>query len=91
MRRILFFGGLIAYGIPTEAQALSLANTTSSNLAIAMVRAAPPNWPKPLLNYNWSGIELNISEAIDAGIGYIEAAAAQGADAITFSELWFPG
>lgn len=91
MRLTLFFGGLIALVIQSAAQALSLANTTSSNLTIAMVRAAPPNWPTPLLNYDWCAIELNISQTIDAGIGYIEAAAAQGADAITFPELWFPG
>ena len=62
-----------------------------TNLTVALLRAAPPNWPLPILNRNWTGVKLNISETVDAGIDYIHHAAGQGADVISFPELWFPG
>lgn len=61
------------------------------NLTIAMVRSAPPNWPLPLLNYDWADSVSNISETVDAGIDLINKAARDGASIITFPELWFPG
>lgn len=64
---------------------------STANLTVAMVRSAPPNWPMPLLTYNWTGVKLNISETVDAGIGLIHKAAEEGAGMITFPELWFPG
>lgn len=69
----------------------SAVNTTNTNLTVALLRAAPPNWPLPILNRDWSGVKLNISETVDAGIDYIHQAAGQGADVISFPELWFPG
>lgn len=73
--------------------ALAALNATveNTNLTVALVRTAPPNWPLPVLNRNWTGIELNISETVDAGFGHVATAAAQGADRISFPELWFPG
>lgn len=68
------------------------ANTaTSNNLTVAMIRAAPPNWPLPLLNKDWTGITLNISETVDYGIELMHEAAASGANIVSFPELWFPG
>lgn len=62
-----------------------------SNFTVAMVRSAPSNWPMPLMNMDWSGTVLNISETVDYGIELIRKAADEGADMITFPELWFPG
>ena len=74
----------------TAATALDTA-ISRTNVTVAMVRAAPPNWPMPIFNFNWTGVELNISETVDKGIMYIKDAASQGADIVTFPELWFPG
>lgn len=41
---------------------------------VALVRAPPPNSPLPLANKNWTGISINLTEAVDAGIGYINEA-----------------
>ena len=64
---------------------------SEDNVTVAMVRAAPPNWPMPIFNFNWTGAELNISDTVDRGVGYMKQAASQGADIVTFPELWFPG
>ncbi|THY98519.1 aliphatic nitrilase-like protein [Aureobasidium pullulans] len=64
---------------------------TSENFTIAMVRSAPPNWPMPLTTYNWTGVQLNISETVDYGIELISKASKEGAGLISFPELWFPG
>lgn len=63
----------------------------TSNLTVAMVRIPPPNWPLPLLNKDWTGIKLNISETVDHGISLMKEAAAEGANMVLFPELWFPG
>lgn len=65
--------------------------TTGTNFTVAMVRSAPPNWPTPLLNMDWTGITMNISQTVDYGIELVQKAAQEGADMITFPELWFPG
>ncbi|KAF9877238.1 hypothetical protein CkaCkLH20_05504 [Colletotrichum karsti] len=70
---------------------LSSAVTTDGNFTVAMVRSAPPNWPMPLMNMDWTGVTLNIGQTVDYGIELIQKAAAEGADLITFPELWFPG
>lgn len=69
----------------------SIDSTTSNNLTVAMIRAAPPNWPLPILNKDWTGITLNISETVDYGIELMHDAAASGAHIVSFPELWFPG
>ncbi|ROW08155.1 hypothetical protein VPNG_06963 [Cytospora leucostoma] len=65
--------------------------SNSSNLTVALVRSAPPKWPMPLMKMDWTGTVLNISETVDYGIELIQKAADDGADMITFPELWFPG
>ncbi|KAH0280331.1 aliphatic nitrilase-like protein, partial [Aureobasidium melanogenum] len=64
---------------------------TSENFTVAMVCSAPPNWPMPLTTYNWTGVQLNISETVDYSIELIHKAADEGASLISFPELWFPG
>ncbi|GMM27548.1 Nit1 protein [Martiniozyma asiatica (nom. inval.)] len=61
------------------------------NFTIAAVRAAPINWPTPILNRNWTGITLDLNATVDYGVSLIEKAAADGANAVTFPECWFPG
>lgn len=69
----------------------SSVSPANANLTVALVRSAPPNWPMPLLTYDWTGAELNISETVDEGIRLIKVAAHEGAGMVTFPELWFPG
>jgi len=64
---------------------------SDQSLKVALVRAPPPNWPLPLGNKNWTGITINISESVDAGIALINKAKSRGAALIAFPELWFPG
>jgi hypothetical protein len=40
-----------------------------TNLTLALVREPPPNWPLPITTYDYTGITLNVSEIVDAGIG----------------------
>ena len=58
-------------------------NATNTNLKVALIRAPPPNWPLPVLNKNWTGIELNISQTVDAAVDLIQGLAHDGADVIT--------
>lgn len=62
-----------------------------TNLTLALVRAPPPNWPLPITNYDYTGIKINVSETVDAGIALIKKAGEEGANVIQFPELWFPG
>jgi nitrilase len=63
----------------------------NTNFTVAMVRQPPPNWPMPILNMDWTGVVMNISEAVDDGIRLMHKAAEGGANLVTFPELWFPG
>jgi len=56
-----------------------------------MARSAPPNWPSPLLNYDWTDSMLSIGETVDVGISFIRKAARDSASIITFPELYSPG
>lgn len=60
-------------------------------IKIALIRSPPPNWPLPLEKQSWEGITLNIDETIDEGIKLIKLAKSNGADLVSFPELWFPG
>jgi len=87
--KTLSFASILALAL---AQSNSTIDTTDySNLTIALVRAPPPNWPLPLLNYDYTGIVFNISQAVDAGLDLINKAAANDANLVLFPELWFPG
>ncbi|KAF7547351.1 hypothetical protein G7Z17_g7787 [Cylindrodendrum hubeiense] len=56
-----------------------------------MIRSPPPNWPLPILNFDWTGTKLNISQNIDEGIELLHEASENGANFVMFPELWFPG
>ncbi|KAL4904310.1 hypothetical protein BDW74DRAFT_178895 [Aspergillus multicolor] len=58
---------------------------------MAMVRAPPPDWPLPIYSYNWTGVMPNLNSSIDKAIEYMHEAKDNGANWITFPELWFPG
>ncbi|KAG9605600.1 hypothetical protein KCU77_g3598, partial [Aureobasidium melanogenum] len=45
----------------------------------------------PLTTYNWTGVQLNISQTVDYSIEVVQKAADEGAGLISFPELWFPG
>lgn len=81
--------GVVAIASPVGDN--STIDNAASNLTVALVRTPPPNWPLPLLNYDYTGIMFNISECVDAGIALIHDAKSRGADALIFPELWFPG
>ncbi|RAO70225.1 uncharacterized protein BHQ10_006237 [Talaromyces amestolkiae] len=66
-------------------------HTDASNFTIAMVRTYPPNWPLPLLSSNWTGITMNISQAVDKAVDLIQEASHENASLVLFPELWFPG
>lgn len=94
MHSSFFLAAAIAAAVTTvNAAAVCARNVTdtTANLTVAMIRSAPPNWPMPLLTYNWTGVQLNISETVDEGINLIQEAADAGAGLVTFPELWFPG
>jgi hypothetical protein len=61
------------------------------NVTVAMVRSAPPSWPMPIFNFDWTGTQLNITQIALEGARLMEKAKSEGADLITFPELWFPG
>ncbi|ODM16132.1 hypothetical protein SI65_08566 [Aspergillus cristatus] len=91
----MFFSKVVVAATASAGLAAAVSNSTATatlgNITVAMVRSAPPNWPSPLLNYDWTDSVLNISETVDAGISLIKKAAQDGAGIITFPELWFPG
>lgn len=62
-----------------------------NNLTVAIVRAAPANWPMPLLNKNWTGVEFDLNATVAKGVALIKEAAGNDANLIVFPELWFPG
>lgn len=57
----------------------STAEWDLENVVLAAVRAAPVNWPSPLLNKNWTDISLDLNRTVSYGVELIEAAAANGA------------
>ncbi|KAL3421938.1 hypothetical protein PVAG01_06094 [Phlyctema vagabunda] len=65
--------------------------TDYTNLTVALVRAAPPGFPAPLLSRNYTGLAFDLEATLDYGISLIEEAATNGANLIVFPELWFPG
>lgn len=58
-----------------------------SNVTLAAVRAAPQNWPSPIMNKNWTDVKLDLNGTLAQGISYIERAAANGARLIAFLEV----
>ncbi|KAE9967685.1 hypothetical protein BLS_006236 [Venturia inaequalis] len=62
-----------------------------NNLTVALVRAAPVNWPAPILNKNWTGVSLNLTATVSYAVDLIDTAAAKGANLVVFPETWFPG
>lgn len=62
-----------------------------NNLTVAIVRAAPANWPMPILNKNWTGVEFDLNATVAKGVTLIREAARNDANLIVFPELWFPG
>lgn len=63
----------------------------SQKMKVALVRCPPPNWPLPLQNRDWTGIDIDISQTIEVGLRLMREAKDAGATLITFPELWFPG
>ena len=62
-----------------------------SNLTVAIVRAEPINFPMPILNKNWTGVEFDLNATVAKGLKLIGEAANNGANLVVFPELWFPG
>ena len=62
-----------------------------SNLTVAIVRAEPVNFPMPILNKNWTGVEFDLNATVAKGLKLIGEAADNGANLVVFPELWFPG
>ncbi|RDW78005.1 hypothetical protein BP5796_05857 [Coleophoma crateriformis] len=62
-----------------------------NNLTIAMVRAAPVNWPMPILNKTWTDVTLDLNGTVSYGVELINQAATKGANLVVFPETWFPG
>ncbi|ETS76208.1 hypothetical protein PFICI_11595 [Pestalotiopsis fici W106-1] len=89
MRKSALLGPLLAGVLPACNAARQ--STNHDNLTVAMVRCPPPNWPLPILNYNWTGIVFNIFETVDKAIDLLNEASANGANVVMFPELWFPG
>ncbi|RMD45043.1 hypothetical protein DV735_g97, partial [Chaetothyriales sp. CBS 134920] len=73
------------------AACVAAVSATDSELAVALVRVPPPNWPLPLANKNWTDVVIDIEETVDAGLELIQTAKANGAELVAFPELWFPG
>ncbi|GAA5868552.1 hypothetical protein JCM8547_003184 [Rhodosporidiobolus lusitaniae] len=61
------------------------------NITLAAVRAPPVNWPLPMANKNWTGVELDLNATVKYGVELIAQAADQGARLVAFPEVWFPG
>ncbi|KAL7416517.1 carbon-nitrogen hydrolase [Mrakia frigida] len=79
---------LVATASPLSLRAVP---ASTDNVTLAVVQAAPINWPAPLLNKNWTGVSLDINATTLYGIQLIEEAANNGANLIAFPETWFPG
>jgi hypothetical protein len=62
-----------------------------NNVTLAAVRAPPVNWPLPILNKNWDGVQFDINGTVDLGVRYVRRAAQDGARLVAFPEVWFPG
>ncbi|KAL2820935.1 aliphatic nitrilase-like protein [Aspergillus cavernicola] len=65
--------------------------TNYDNLTVAVVRAPPANWPLPVMNKNWTGIDFDLNATVSKAVHLIEEAAGNGANLVIFPELWFPG
>ncbi|TGO27081.1 hypothetical protein BPAE_0048g00530 [Botrytis paeoniae] len=61
-----------------------------NNLTVTIVRAAPANWPMPLLNKNWTGVEFDLNATVAKGVTLIKEAASNDANLIVFPELRYP-
>lgn len=66
-------------------------NEDYNNLTVAIVRAPPANWPLPLMNKNWTGVDFDINATVAKAANLVEEAAHAGANLVVFPELWFPG
>lgn len=90
----MLFSFVVALSSLTFAQASSLNGTNATdynNLTIALVRAAPANWPSPIQNKAWTGLSLDLKATVSYGISLVEQGAAAGANPVVFPETWFPG
>jgi hypothetical protein len=71
---------------------IAQANTPDyNNLTVAIVRAAPVNWPAPIENKTWTGVSLDLNATVAYGVELISEAASNGANLVVFPETWFPG
>jgi hypothetical protein len=71
--------------------AAPLSSPDYNNLTVALVRAAPANWPAPILNKNWTDVSLDLDATITFAVDLITEAATTGANLVVFPETWFPG
>jgi nitrilase len=71
--------------------AAPLSSPDYNNLTVALVRAAPANWPAPILNKNWTDVSLDLDATITFAVDLISEAATTGANLVVFPETWFPG
>lgn len=58
-------------------------------LYIVLSQAHPSNWPMPISNKNWTGVNLDINGTVDLGIKLIEQAAQNETRLIAFPEVPF--
>ncbi|KAH6694841.1 aliphatic nitrilase-like protein [Leptodontidium sp. MPI-SDFR-AT-0119] len=76
----------------SSAATCNITDTTDySNLTVALVRAAPPGFPPPILSRNYTGLHFDLNATVAYGVQLIEEAASNGANLVVFPELWFPG
>lgn len=87
----LIIGTAIAGTSSQHGHGLNASTTDYKNLTVAIVRAPPANWPLPVMNKNWTGVEFNLNATIDKAVNLIGQAADAGANLVVFPELWFPG
>jgi nitrilase len=81
-----------AFAFAKAAPYYNVTDTTDySNLTVALVRAAPPGFPSPILSRNYTGLTFDLNGTVEYGIKLIEEAATNGANLVVFPELWFPG
>ncbi len=89
------FLSIFILGFTALASAAATCNITDptdySNLTVALVRAAPPGFPAPILSRNYTGLHFDLNATVAFGIQLIEEAASNGANLVVFPELWFPG
>jgi hypothetical protein len=62
-----------------------------SNITLAAVVAAPPGWPLPVGNKNWTGHHCDLDVSIDYAVRLIGLGKSRGADLVAFPESWFLG